>query len=68
MCRDVFYYSSGHLPTLNIKHFHTKILVRVLKSKADNETLKVHEESHQYLTCRGFEIKLHIMENETSRA
>ena len=44
------------------------ILIRPLKLKSDNKTLRVYSELYEYLLSKGFKIKLHIIDNKASKA
>ena len=44
------------------------IIVRALKNRSDIETLKTHEEVYELLKNRGFSPKLHVLDNEASKA
>ena len=59
----------GNKYVLLLYHYDTNsIMVRPLKNRSDETTLKVYEELYNELTNKGFQPKLHVLDNEASQA
>ena len=59
----------GHKYILILYHYDSNaILVKPLKNRSDEETLKVYKEFYDELKQKGFTIKLHVLDNEASNA
>ena len=59
----------GNKYVLLLYHYDTNsILVRPLKNRSDETILEVYEEIYNELTEKGFQPKLHILDNEASQA
>ena len=75
--RVIYYDLIGKFPITSIQgnkyillvyHYNSnKIIVRALKNRSDTETLKVYKEIYKLLTARGFNPKLHTLDNKASR-
>ena len=59
----------GNKYILLVYHYDSNsIIVRPLKNRSDKETLEMYDDIYKELTRKGFQPKLHILDNEASRA
>ena len=59
----------GNKYILLVYHYNSNsIIVRPLKNRSDKETLEVYDDIYKELTRKGFQLKLHILDNKASRA